>query len=99
MISLGGTRLCECRQSGSGAAALAKTRTALQDGTLVFPRLTAHIEAIITEPRIDRQSEGFLNFKADLNVLHSTFSFKQLKEKNEEIVKMLEKTIKGSKLN
>lgn len=60
-------------------------------------KVSAHIEATVTEPRIDRQSEGFLNFKVDLTTLQSTYSFQQVKEKNDEIIKILEKTIKGSK--
>lgn len=67
--------------------------------TLGETKVTSHIEVSITEPRIDRQGEGFINFKVDLNVLQSTYSFKQIKERNDEIVKILDKTIRGSRFN
>ena len=65
--------------------------------TLGHTKVYAKIDAIITEPRIDRQNEGMVEFKVDLSCLQSIYSPKQLKEKSSEMVKILEKSLKSSK--
>ena len=62
-------------------------------GTKVY----AKIEAIVTEPRIDRQNEGFIEFRVDLNALQSVASHRQIREKSAEMTKILERSIKGSR--
>ena len=61
--------------------------------TKVFAKMTANI----TEPRLDRQNEGFINIRADISALATSVPGKNLRDMSDEIVKVLEKAIKGSK--
>lgn len=63
--------------------------------TKVFAKMTANI----TEPRIDRQNEGFIIIRADLAALGNTYAGKTIRDISDEIVKVLEKSIKGSKFS
>jgi exosome complex component RRP45 len=60
-------------------------------------KVVCRLEATITEPRPDKQSEGFLVIRVDLSALQSVYTHRQVREKSEEVSKVLEKTIKGSK--
>ena len=61
-------------------------------------KVVCNLEATITEPRPDKQNEGFLVIRVDMSALQSTFTHRQVWERSEEVSKVLEKTIKGSKL-
>ena len=62
--------------------------------TKVFGKITANI----TEPRPDKQNQGFLVFRVDLGLLNSYNSDSgYIRNLNDEIVKVIENSIKGSK--
>jgi exosome complex component RRP45 len=60
-------------------------------------RVIAKMTANITEPRIDRQNEGFIVIRADLAALGNVYAGKTIRDISDEVVKVLEKSIKGSK--
>jgi exosome complex component RRP45 len=62
--------------------------------TKVLAKMTANV----TEPRLDRQNEGFIIIRADISALNTSMPGKNLRDMSDEIVKVLEKSIKGSKL-
>ena len=62
--------------------------------TKVFGKITANV----TEPRPDKQNQGFVVIRADLGLLNSYSSDSgYIRNLNDEIVKIIENSIKGSK--
>ena len=63
--------------------------------TIIFTKITSEI----TEPKPERPNEGFLRFHIDLNILNDDPQNKKysVKEYSNEISKIIERAIKGSK--
>ena len=62
--------------------------------TRVFGKITANI----TEPRPDKQNQGFIAIRVDLGLLSAYSSDSgYIRNLNDEIVKVIENSIKGSK--
>lgn len=62
--------------------------------TKVFGKITANI----TEPRPDKQNQGFVAIRVDLGLLSSKSTDSgYIRNLNDEIVKVIENSVKGSK--
>ena len=62
--------------------------------TKVFGKITANI----TEPRPDKQNQGFVAIRVDLGLLSSKSTDSgYIRHLNDEIVKVIENSVKGSK--
>ena len=63
------------------------------DQTIIVSRIFCNI----VEPRIDKQNEGFLIIKPNLNILNKEKNSREIKKLTEEIIVYLDKSIKDSK--